>query len=95
MTDADDPASTGQPLVPSKRRRTRLRRILDERPEARSRLGRAIAELIGTTLVAIVAIGALLLWHVRRRGRSIRERLASPRNAQLPDLPAHGDKQPS
>jgi hypothetical protein len=95
MTDADNPASTRQPLATSKSRRTRLRRILDERPEARSRLARAIAALLGTTLVAIVAIGALLLWHVQRRGRLIRERLASPRDARLPDLSAHGDKQPS
>ena len=43
---------------PPEPRRSRLRRILDEQPQARSRIGRAVAILLGTTLVAIAAIGA-------------------------------------
>lgn len=63
-----------------------MRRLLEERPEARTRLARAIAELIAATLVALVAIGALLIWHVMRRARLIRERLSAPRAVDLPEL---------
>jgi len=50
-------------------------------------LGRAVAVLLGTGLVAFGALGALLLWHVKRRGRMIRERLNSPRIVRLPEFP--------
>jgi len=50
-------------------------------------LGRAVAVLLGTGLVAFAALGALLLWHVKRRGRLIRERLNSPRIVRLPEIP--------
>ena len=95
MTDADDPASTDRPAAPGEPRRSRLRRILDERPDARPRLGRAVAVLLGTGLVALAAFGALLLWHVIRRGRLIRERLNSPRIVQLPEFPGHEVDRPS
>ncbi|MFI5455201.1 MAG: hypothetical protein ACHRXM_07080 [Isosphaerales bacterium] len=87
MTDTDDPASTDQTSEPGEPRRSRLRRILDEHPAARPRLGRAVAVLLGTGLVAFAALGALLLWHVKRRGRLIRERLNSPRIVRLPEIP--------
>jgi hypothetical protein len=87
MTDRDGATLTGQPGAAGEPRRTRLRRILEEQPEARPRLGRAVAVLLGTTLVALAAIGGLLLWHVRRRGRLIRERLSPPRIVRLPDFP--------
>jgi hypothetical protein len=80
---------------PPEPRRSRLRRILDEQPQARSRIGRAVAILLGTTLVAIAAIGALVIWHLIRRGRLIRERLNPPRRVGLPEIPADEDIQPS
>jgi hypothetical protein len=95
MTDADDPASVDKPAAPGEPPRSRLRRILDERPEARPRLGRAVAILLGTGLVAFAAFGVLFLWHVRRRGRLIRERLNSPRIVRLPEIPGREIDQPS
>ena len=68
-------------------RPSRLRQILQQRPEARSRLGRAVASLLGTTLVALAAIGALVIWHLVRRGRLIREQLGSPRIVRIPEYP--------
>jgi hypothetical protein len=88
MTDAQDPGPTNQQAAGNKPRRSRLRQILDERPEARPRLGRAIASLLATGLVALAAIGGLLIWHLVRRGRLIRERLNPPRNVTLPELPS-------
>ena len=79
----------------SEPRRSRLRRILDEHPQARTRLGHAVAVLLGTTLVAVAAIGALAIWHLIRRGRLIRERLNPPRNVWLTEMPPHQDDQPS
>jgi len=58
-------------------------------------LGRAVALLLGTGLVAFAAFGALLLWHVMRRGRLIRERLNSPRIVQLPEIPGREVDGPS
>ena len=88
MIDGDGKTSSGQASQTGEPRRSRLRQILDERPEARPRLGRAIAILLGTGLVAFAAFGALLLWHIVRRGRLIRERLSAPRVVRLPELPA-------
>jgi hypothetical protein len=65
-----------------------LRKILDEHPEARPLIGRPVAALLGTALVALAALSALLIWHLIRRGRLIRERLGAPRVVRLPDLPA-------
>lgn len=65
--------------------RSPLKRILDERPEARARLGRAVAELLGTGLFALAVLGGLLVWHVRRRARLIRERLGPPRIVRWPE----------
>ncbi len=76
-------------------RRSRLRQILDEQPQARSRIGRAVAALLGTSLIALAAIGALLIWHLIRRGRLIRERLNPPRKVWLPDIPADENDRPS
>jgi hypothetical protein len=87
MTDAQNPPATDQSAPRGQPRRSRLRRILDERPEARSRLGRAIASLLGTGLVALAALGGLLIWHLVRRGRLIRERLNPPRVVELIDPP--------
>jgi hypothetical protein len=63
---------------------SRLRQILRQRPEARTRLGRAVAALLGTALFTVGALGALLVWHLLRRGRLIRERLNPPRVVRMP-----------
>jgi len=66
------------------RRRSQLRRLLD-RPDARPRVSRAVASLLGVGVLSIGVLGALLIWHLVRRGRLIRERLAPPRDVRLPD----------
>jgi hypothetical protein len=69
-----DPAPPDRPEPgPAK---SRLARILAERPEARPRLARAVGSLLAVTLVAVAAIGVLVIWHLRRRAGLIRERLA-------------------
>jgi hypothetical protein len=87
MTDAQKPEPTDELGVGGKPRRTTLRRILDENPEARPRLGRAIAALVGAGLVTLAALGILLIWHISRRGRLIRERLSHPRVVPPLELP--------
>jgi hypothetical protein len=79
MSDSQDPKSTGATPDRGQPPRSRLRQILDEKPEARPRLGRAIAALLGTGLVTLAALGGLLIWHIMRRGRLIRESLSPPR----------------
>jgi hypothetical protein len=64
----------------------RLRVALEKHPEARPRLGRALATLLGVGVGCIGILGALILWHLVRRGRLIREGLKPPREARLPDL---------
>ncbi len=68
-------------------RRDWLSRIIGQGPAARKRLGEAVAALLGTTLVALGAIGGLLIWHLVRRARIIRERLGPPRIVRMPELP--------
>jgi hypothetical protein len=41
---------------------------------------------MGVALVALVALGALIIWHAMRRARLIREKLAPPRIVRLPDV---------
>jgi hypothetical protein len=41
--------------------------------------------LVVTTLVTIAILGLLLIWHLIRRARLIRERLDSPRETRLVD----------
>ena len=65
--------------------KTPLRQLL-KKPEARRRVGRAVVSLLGVGLVSITAIGALLIWHIVRRGRLIQESLGPPRHVVLPDL---------
>jgi hypothetical protein len=48
-----------------------------------------VAALLGTFLVAMAALGGLLIWHIRRRGRLIRERLNAPRIVHLPEATGH------
>jgi hypothetical protein len=66
-------------------RRNWLRRIIGRGPAERKRLAEAIAALLGTALVALAALGGLLIWHLVRRGRIIRGRLDPPRIVRTPD----------
>jgi hypothetical protein len=95
MIDGDRDASSDQSAAKPKTPRSRLRRLLEERPESRPRVARAVATLLGTGLVAFAAFGALLIWHMVRRGRLIRERLSAPRVVRLPEFPTPESDQPS
>ncbi len=63
----------------------RLRRLL-ERPDARRKVARAVASLLGVGIATIGVIGALMIWHLVRRGRLIREGLDPPRVVRLPEF---------
>ena len=78
MSDDQKPGPPDANSGGGERGRTPLRRILDENPKALPRVGKAIAALLGTGLVTLVALGGLLIWHTMRRGRLIRESLNSP-----------------
>jgi hypothetical protein len=60
-----------------------LGRFLKQRPQARDRLARAVGSLLIASLAGFAAIGVLVIWHLVRRGRLIRERLHSPRAVRL------------
>ena len=64
---------------------SRLRRLL-ERPDARRKVVRAVGSLLGVGIATIGVIGALMIWHLVRRGRLIREGLNPPRVVHLPGL---------
>ena len=55
-------------------------------PRDRARIGRAVAALLASGLVGIVALGTLAIWHLVRRGRLIRERLGPPKDIRLPEV---------
>jgi hypothetical protein len=71
--------------VPGEPRRNWLRRIIGRGPAARRQLGEAVAALLGAALVALAAIGGLVIWHLVRRGRIIRERLGPPKIVRMPE----------
>jgi hypothetical protein len=71
--------------MPDDAPKTQLHKLL-QRPEARPRVQRAVASLLAVGVFAIGVIGALVIWHLVRRGRLIRERLANPRDVRLPEL---------
>jgi hypothetical protein len=52
-----------------------LKAALAKHPETKPRLARAFGALLGIGLAGIVVLGALVLWHLVRRGRLIREGL--------------------
>lgn len=79
MTSNEAAVGAGEPP------QSRLRRILDESPRNRSRIGRAVAALAATALVTIAVLGILLIWHLVRRARLIRERLDPPKDVGLVD----------
>jgi hypothetical protein len=58
--------------------------MTNPRPNAdRNRVGKAAVALMGTGLVAIAVLGGLLIWHLVRRGRLLRERLGPPKPMTL------------
>ena len=83
MNEGDRPAPVNQVTQPvpgvGEPRRNWLRRILQQGPEARRRMGDAVADLLGTALVSLALIGGLVVWHLVRRGRLLRERSSPPR----------------
>ena len=68
-------------------RRNWLSRIIGHGPAARKRLGEAVASLLGTALVALGAIGGLLIWHLSRRGGSSASGWGRPGSCRMPELP--------
>lgn len=64
---------------------SQLRKLLD-RPDARPKVSRAVVSLLATEVLSIGVLGALVVWHLSRRARLIRDRLAPPRLVRLPDL---------
>jgi hypothetical protein len=77
--------------------KTRLGRILAERPEERPRLARAVGGLLAVTLATVAVLGVLLIWHLRRRAGLIRERLAlrggvAPHDLEPTDPDAEADE---
>jgi hypothetical protein len=48
-------------------------------------VGTAFAWLTGAGITAFACFGALLIWHLVRRGRLIRDGLAPPKRIELPD----------
>jgi hypothetical protein len=86
MTDTDSPADNAASKPEGEPLRSRLGRILAERPDARPRLKSAVGSLIAASLVAISAIGILLIWHLRRRARILRDRLGPPRRVSFLEL---------
>jgi hypothetical protein len=55
-------------------------------PESRRRIAHATAMWGLLTLGTIAALAALIIWHLIRRGRLIREGLGPPRVVRLPDV---------
>lgn len=47
-------------------------------PRRRDAAGRLALEVMGVTLGAMVILGGLTVWHIRRRARWMRERLPTP-----------------
>ncbi len=89
MSESQNPTPSGATPDGGRPPRSRLRQILDDKPEARPRLGKAVAALLGTGLVTLAALGGLLIWHIMRRGRLIRERLNPPRVVRPLEPPGH------
>jgi len=88
MADQEDQARSGTEAADGAPRQSRLGRILAEQPEARPKLRSAVGSLLAVVLVAIVVLGLLAIWHLRRRAQLIRDSLAPPRKVSLPDLTA-------
>ena len=55
------------------------------KPEERVRIGKAVVVLLGWGLVATAVLGLLALWHLVRRGRTLRANQPQPRSVSLPE----------
>lgn len=55
-------------------------------PGGRKQVGRAIQMWVAVTLGGVAILGALVIWHLVRRGRRVRERLGPPREILWPDV---------
>lgn len=82
------------PAKPAEPRRSWLRQIIESGPAGRRRMVDAVAWLMGTALVAMAALGGLLIWHLIRRGRLLRDRLDPPRIVRLPEIEGPHDADP-
>ena len=49
-------------------------------------MSRAVASLLAASVFAIAVLGVLIIWHLVRRGRLIREGLNRPRPVRWPAL---------
>lgn len=64
--------------------------MTNERSGKKARLGWAAVRLLSVTLAATAALSMLVIWHLVRRGRWIRERLGNPKPVRLDS--AGGDR---
>jgi hypothetical protein len=55
--------------------------------EAHRRIARAAATWGLLTLGSVAVLAALIVWHLVRRGRLIRQNLGPPRVVRLPEIP--------
>ena len=55
-------------------------------PESRRRIAHATATWGFLTLGTVATLAALIIWHLIRRGRLIREGLGPPRVVRLPEI---------
>jgi len=58
--------------------------------EARLKVGRVAATWMALALTSVGTLGALVIWHLVRRGRLIRARLDPPRPVRLPEIEVKG-----
>ena len=56
------------------------------RPGARRRVKRLAATWMGLVLAAMSTLSALILWHLIRRGRLLRENLGPPREVRWEEI---------
>jgi hypothetical protein len=71
-------------MAEPKKKPSRLKELLG-RPEARGPVSRAVVSLLAAALVSMAVLGALLIWHMARRARLIRQKLGPPRPIRWPD----------
>lgn len=59
--------------------------------ERRRQIGEALRLWGGVTLGGVTILGALAIWHLKRRGWVMRERLGPPREIDWPEDAGRGD----
>lgn len=60
------------------------RPLVQRSPEERRQIVDALRLWVGITLVGIIGLASLVVWHVVRRGRILREGLGPPRVVDWP-----------